>query len=128
MNIYQPLLATVIEMVDETSDTRTLKLEFQDEAVREAFAFKAGQFGEYGVFGAGESTFCIASSPTREGYIECSFKSIGKVTSALREVNVGDTVSFPNHRNRHYRVVSRHCNAGADMDDPQWLLRLEPLR
>ncbi len=94
MNIYQPLLTTVAEMVDETSDTRTLKLEFQDDAVRESFNFKAGQFGEYGVFGAGESTFCIASSPTREGYIECSFKSIGKVTSALREVNVGDTVGF----------------------------------
>ena len=62
--------------------------------MREGFAFKAGQFGEYGVFGAGESTFCIASSPTREGYIECSFKAIGKVTSALREVNVGDTVGF----------------------------------
>jgi len=43
-------------------------------------------------------------------------------------LNVGDTVSFPNHRNRRYRVVSRHCNAGADMDEPQWLLRLEPLR
>ena len=65
MNIYQPLLATVTELVDETSDTRTLRLEFQDDAVREGFAFKAGQFGEYSVFGAGESTFCIASSTTR---------------------------------------------------------------
>ena len=62
--------------------------------MREGFAFKAGQFGEYSVFGAGESTFCIASSPTREGYIECSFKAIGKVTTELREVNVGDTVGF----------------------------------
>ncbi len=43
-------------------------------------------------------------------------------------LSVGDTVSFPNHRNRRYRAVSRHCNAGADMDEPQWLLRLEPLR
>ena len=94
MNIYQPLLTTVTEVVDETADTRTLRLEFQDEAVRRDFAFKAGQFGEYSVFGAGESTFCIASSPTREGYIECSFKAIGKVTTELREVNIGDTVGF----------------------------------
>ena len=94
VNIYQPLLATVTEVIDETADTRTLRLEFQDEAVRESFAFRAGQFGEYCVFGAGESTFCIASSPTREGYIECSFKAIGKVTTALREVNVGDTIGF----------------------------------
>jgi sulfhydrogenase subunit gamma (sulfur reductase) len=94
VNIYQPLLTTVTEMVDETADTRTLRLEFQDEAVRGDFDFKAGQFGEYSVFGAGESTFCIASPPTRDGYIECSFKSVGKVTSALREVNKGDTVGF----------------------------------
>ena len=94
MNIYQPLLTTVTELIDETADTRTLRLEFQDEAVREGFDFRAGQFGEYSVFGAGESTFCIASSPTREGYIECSFKAVGKVTSALREVNIGDTVGF----------------------------------
>ena len=94
MNIYQPQLATVTEVIDETSDTRTLRLEFQDEAVRESFTFKAGQFGEYSVFGAGESTFCIASPPTRAGFIECSFKAVGKVTAALREVNVGDIVGF----------------------------------
>ena len=42
-------------------------------------------------------------------------------------LSVGDTVSFPNHRNRVYRVVSRHCNAGADMSEPEWLVRLEPV-
>jgi sulfhydrogenase subunit gamma (sulfur reductase) len=94
MNIYQPQLATVTELIDETPDTRTLRLEFQDEALRSSFEFKAGQFGEYSIFGAGESTFCIASSPTREGYIECSFKAVGKVTSALREANIGDIVGF----------------------------------
>jgi sulfhydrogenase subunit gamma (sulfur reductase) len=93
-SIYEPLLTTVTELVDETVDTRTLRLEFSDPALREGFDFKAGQFGEYSVFGAGESTFCIASSPTREGYIECSFKAAGKVTNALREINVGDTVGF----------------------------------
>ena len=46
------------------------------------------------MFGAGESTFCIASSPTREGYIECSFKASARSRRALREVNVGDTVGF----------------------------------
>jgi sulfhydrogenase subunit gamma (sulfur reductase) len=94
MNIYQPELTVVTELVDETQDTRTLRLEFKDEALRDSFDFHAGQFGEYSVFGAGESTFCIASAPTRKGFIECSFKAVGKVTSALREVNVGDTVGF----------------------------------
>ena len=94
MSIYLPQLATVTDLVDETPDTRTLRLELQDAAARARFAFKAGQFGEYSVFGAGESTFCIASPPTRQGFIECSFKAVGKVTTALREVNIGDTVGF----------------------------------
>jgi NAD(P)H-flavin reductase len=65
MNIYQPHLMRIREITDETVDTRTLKLEFQDSKVAEEFQFSAGQFGEYSVFGEGESTFCIASPPTR---------------------------------------------------------------
>jgi sulfhydrogenase subunit gamma (sulfur reductase) len=93
-HLYTPHLVTVTDIIDETSDTRTFRLEFKDPAVAESFTFKAGQFGEYSMFGWGESTFCIASPPTRKGYIECSFKAAGKVTSALREVNVGDTIGF----------------------------------
>lgn len=94
MNLYQPHRMNVEEIIDETPDTRTLKLTFRDEKVAESFDFKAGQFGEYSVFGAGECTFCIASAPTRKGYIECSFKATGKVTDALRELNIGDTMGF----------------------------------
>jgi NAD(P)H-flavin reductase len=94
VNIYQPQLATVTEIVDETVDTRTFRLEFQDETYRETFVFHAGQFGEYSVFGAGESTFCIASPPTRSGYIECCVRAVGKLTAALSDINVGDTMGF----------------------------------
>ena len=30
MNIYQPHLMTVVDTIEETSDTRTLRLEFAD--------------------------------------------------------------------------------------------------
>jgi len=94
MNLYRPHLMRIEDIIDETPDTRTVKLCFQDPAVAERFDFKAGQFGEYSVFGSGECTFCIASPPTRRGYIEASFKVVGKVTRALRRLNVGDTVGF----------------------------------
>ncbi|MBI5501630.1 MAG: FAD/NAD(P)-binding protein, partial [Deltaproteobacteria bacterium] len=94
MNVYQPHLMRIDEVVDETSDTRTLKLSFRDPKTAEGFAFQAGQFGEYSVFGSGECTFCIASSPTRKGFIECSFKKVGKVTTAMRQLGVGDTMGF----------------------------------
>ncbi len=91
-NIYLPYLATVEEVIEETADIRTLRLVFQDPQVRETFQFRAGQFAEYSAFGSGESTFCIASSPTWEGYIECCFRSVGRVTDSLRRLEPGDTM------------------------------------
>jgi NAD(P)H-flavin reductase len=102
MNVYEPYLMTIDDVIDETADTRTLRLKFQDESVAESFDFRAGQFGEYSAFGAGECTFCIASPPTRRGYLECTFKSAGKVTSALRDLNPGDTVGFRGPYGNHF--------------------------
>ncbi len=93
-NIYKPYLMSVVEKIDETPDVRTLRLKFKDENEAKAFSFKAGQFAEYSVFGEGECTFCIASPPTRMDVIECSFKLVGKVTSALRDCEIGDTIGF----------------------------------
>lgn len=70
-NIYKPYLVRIEEKRAETYDTTSFKLVFLDDDLRENFSFHAGNFGEYSVFGEGESTFCIASSPTRKGYIEC---------------------------------------------------------
>ncbi len=105
MNIYQPHRMRIEEVTDETVDTRTLRLAFQDDAVAGSFEFKTGQFGEYSVFGAGECTFCIASSPTRKGYIECSFKKVGKVTAALWELDRGDTVGFRGPYGNHFPLA-----------------------
>ena len=102
MNLYQPYPVTITDLIDETADTRTLRLAFKDPSVAAAFDFKAGQFGEYSAFGAGECTFCIASSPTRTGYIECSFKTVGKATTALRDLNVGDTMGFRGPYGNHF--------------------------
>ncbi|MBN1959953.1 MAG: FAD/NAD(P)-binding protein [Deltaproteobacteria bacterium] len=94
MNLYAPHLMRIDEIIDETPDTRTLRLSFKSSEVAKEFSFLTGQFGEYSVFGAGECTFCIASAPTRKEYIECSFKAVGKVTKAMRELNVGDIMGF----------------------------------
>lgn len=85
-NIYLPYLMTVEKITEEAPGVKTFRLRFQDEEQGRAFSFRAGQFGEYSSFGDGESTFCIASSPTRKGYIECTFRQAGKVTSALAEI------------------------------------------
>ncbi len=93
-NIYMPHLAEIKEIIDESPDTRTFRLRFKDAGTADSFDFKAGQFAEYSAFGDGESTFCIASSPTRKDFIECSFKVYGKVTQALHRLNKGDTIGI----------------------------------
>ncbi len=93
-NIYRPYLVRVADVRDETPDVRTLRLEFTDPAEAAAFDFRVGQFGLYSAIGEGESTFCIASSSTRKGYIECTFRQAGRVTRALRRLNVGDLMGF----------------------------------
>jgi sulfhydrogenase subunit gamma (sulfur reductase) len=93
-NIYKPYLMEIENIVEETPDVRTFRLKFKNTDDTEKFTFKAGQFGEYSVLGEGESTFCVASSPTRKGYIECTFRKAGRVTNALANLEIGDTVGF----------------------------------
>jgi sulfhydrogenase subunit gamma (sulfur reductase) len=93
-NIYKPYLMEIEDIIEETPDVRTFRLKFKNSKEAENFAFKAGQFGEYSVLGEGESTFCVASSPTRKGYIECTFRKAGRVTNSLANLEIGDTVGF----------------------------------
>ena len=93
-NIYLPYLMRIAEITEESPAVKTFRLEFVDEVAAQNFDFKTGQFGLYSAFGEGESTFCIASSPTRKGYIECTFREVGRVTAALADKEVGDIVGF----------------------------------
>jgi len=101
-NVYAPQLAEIKEIAQETPDTRTYRLEFADEKLRDEFTFEPGQFGEYSAFGEGESTFCIASSPTRKGFIECTFKDVGRVTGGLSRRNAGDPVGVRGPYGNHF--------------------------
>ena len=93
-NLYVPYRMRIAKATDEAPGVRTFRLEFVDEDEGHRFSFKAGQFGEYSVYGEGESTFCIASPPTRKGYIECTFRQAGRVTSALADRDEGDIIGF----------------------------------
>jgi NAD(P)H-flavin reductase len=93
-NLYTPHLMKIADHTNEGPGIHTFRLTFQDRETASSFSFKAGQFGEYSVFSQGECTFCIASSPTRKDYIECSFQVTGKVTNTLSDMEIGDTIGF----------------------------------
>ena len=89
-----PRIVRVDEIRDETPDIRSLRLVFEDEDLRESFTFAPGQFCLISVFGMGEATFCISSPPSWKGFIEVSVKDVGRVTSAIHDLEVGDKIGF----------------------------------
>jgi len=92
----------IIKVVPETGDTKTFHIQFQEASLRESFSFLAGQFAEYSVFGEGEATFCISSSPTRMSHLEFSVKRVGRVTHALHQLNEGDTIGLRGPYGNHF--------------------------
>ncbi|MCR4287183.1 MAG: FAD/NAD(P)-binding protein [Deltaproteobacteria bacterium] len=103
-NLYLPNLVTIEDIYEETPDVRSFRLVFRDEKTRDSFDFKAGQFGLYSAFGLGESTFCIASPPTRKGYFQCTFRKTGRVTSGLLDLSVGDVMGFRGPYGNHFPI------------------------
>lgn len=93
-NPYLPQLAVVETIIEETWDTKTFRAVFENERLREAFSYQPGQFQEVSVFGAGEATFCLTSTPSRPGSIEFSVKLVGSVTNALHELEAGALVGI----------------------------------
>jgi sulfhydrogenase subunit gamma (sulfur reductase) len=95
-NVYQPAMMKILAARDEAPEVRTLRLAFQEEADRARFfeKYRVGQFGLYGVPGAGECSFCVASPPTRTDHIECTFRRIGRVTGALADREAGQAITF----------------------------------
>lgn len=95
--IYQPEVLKIIDIFEETPDVKTFRLDAD-------ISYKPGQFGLYSVFKEGEATFCIASSPTKKGYIECSVKRTGKVTTALHNLDIGDKIGFRGPYGRSFPI------------------------
>jgi sulfhydrogenase subunit gamma (sulfur reductase) len=95
-NIYCPTSMQIAEIREEAPDVRTFRMNFLEDTERVRFFrhYHVGQFGLFGLPGAGESTFCIASPPTRTEYVECTFRRNGRVTTALQDREAGQKVTL----------------------------------
>jgi NAD(P)H-flavin reductase len=87
-----PYPATITKIVDETGDVKTFTVEFEDPQVMEEFGNKPGQVAQLSVFGEGESTISITSSPTRGKFLEFSVRRVGRLTNALHQLEVGSKI------------------------------------
>lgn len=93
-NLYIPKLAVIENIIDETPDTKTFRLRFEDEDYAKTFSWEPGQFAEVTVFGAGEVPIGFASDPMEKSFFELTIVDRGKVTGAMSRLRIGDVVGI----------------------------------
>ncbi|WP_419787046.1 FAD/NAD(P)-binding protein [Pseudodesulfovibrio sp.] len=91
-NLYLPQMATIQEVIDETPNIKTFRVTLNSEEAMQQFKFEPGQVGQLSVFGVGESTFVINSSPTRMDYLQFSVMRVGELTERLHKLRAGDQI------------------------------------
>ncbi|MDR1241728.1 MAG: FAD/NAD(P)-binding protein [Deltaproteobacteria bacterium] len=101
-NPYLPYAATILEVITETYNIKSFRIRLDDEKAHREFAFEPGQVGQLSLFGVGESTFVINSSPTRKEYLQFSAMRAGEVTTALHGLQAGDKIGVRAPLGNHF--------------------------
>ena len=101
-NPLLPEIATITKIIKETGDVKTFQMVFDRPVVMENFRQKPGQVAQISVFGAGEATISITSSPTRKGLLEFSIKKVGRLTSVIHGLEPGCRVGIRGPYGNHF--------------------------
>jgi len=88
-NIYQPIKATVEEVIQETPTIKTFALKIDP-----GFSFRTGQFVEMTVPGIGEGPFTPSSDPNMKGKFDLTIMNVGRVTSVLHAMGKGQALGI----------------------------------
>jgi len=93
-NTYIPRLAKIAQIREEVGGARPIKT-FQTQFLKNNdFSFRCGQCAMLSVFGKGESMISISSTPLIKDYLQFSILKMGRVTSSLHEMLVGDIIGI----------------------------------
>lgn len=93
-NVYIPKLAKIIEIKEEVGGSRPIK-SFRTHFInKNDFSHRCGQSAMISVLGKGESMISISSSPLVKDYLQFSILKMGRVTTALHEMQVGNVIGI----------------------------------
>jgi NAD(P)H-flavin reductase len=87
-----PALAQIVSRSQETSNTTTYHLQFQDPALGKCYRFSPGQFNMLYLFGIGEAAISISSDPEAGGHLAHTVRHVGSVTFGISRLQDGDVV------------------------------------
>ncbi|MFA5047699.1 MAG: FAD/NAD(P)-binding protein [Patescibacteria group bacterium] len=92
-NIYQPQLAKITAVSQESIDTKMFRFKFADSQLQKRFAFLPGQFLQIGLPGWGECPISICSSPSDAGsFFELAIRGVGNLTKKINTLKIGDEI------------------------------------
>ncbi|NHV06411.1 MAG: hypothetical protein HA495_03625 [Thaumarchaeota archaeon] len=92
-NQYIPKKIKIIEVKEETKDVKTFKFQFLSQE-ENRFNFKPGNFNLLSKLGAGEAAFSLTSDSEEGNYFENTIRKVGRVTSTIFNMKVGDILGF----------------------------------
>ncbi len=93
-NIYIPKLAKIVQIKEEVGGARPIKTFRTNFLTNNDFVFRCGQCAMLSVFGKGEAMISISSPPFVKDYLQFSILKMGRVTSALHEMEVSDLIGI----------------------------------
>lgn len=88
-NIYQPIEAEILDIIQETPSIKTFTLKPKND-----FSFRAGQFIELTVPGQGEAPFTPSSDASSTQRLDLTVMNAGRVTSRLHTMNKGQSLGI----------------------------------
>jgi NAD(P)H-flavin reductase len=86
--------ATIVKKIREAEDINTYRLQLVDEQARRQFRFNAGQFNMVYLFGVGEVAISIVSDPDEPRFLDHTIRTVGRVTNAIADLQVGDVLGI----------------------------------
>jgi len=104
-NPHLPMLASVVDRIQETPSIFTLKLRLKNN---KAFQFEPGQFNMLYLYGVGEVPISIVSDPEQNDVISHTIRTVGRVTNGLSQLNTGDQLGLRGPFGRGWPIVESH--------------------
>jgi NAD(P)H-flavin reductase len=102
-NIYNPIRARLLRVIDESPSIKTFVMEPEGE-----FHFRTGQFIEVTVDGVGEAPFTPSSSPLVSDQLEITVMKTGYVTEKMHQLKPGAVMGIRGPFGRGYPVEKFH--------------------
>ena len=94
INPYEPQEAIILDRIQEASNLFTLRLNFTDPEIQNAYEFEPGQFNMLYLYGVGEVAISIVSDPECSHIIDHTVRVVGRVTRGIANLKKGDRIGL----------------------------------